>query len=91
LRVGAKSGSSFTWQSSVASIKTFKRGHIWKVGSSADIGMWKDHWIPTSPTRKIMTQRVQILLRTIDELIIPHLKSWDEPLYGLSFFKQMWK
>jgi hypothetical protein len=33
LKAGPKPGSSFTWQSIVAGIATFKRGHIWRVGN----------------------------------------------------------
>jgi hypothetical protein len=32
LSAGPKAGSSFTWQSLVAAIPTFKRGYIWRVG-----------------------------------------------------------
>ena len=32
LMAGPKKGTSFTWQSIVAGLQTFKRGHIWRVG-----------------------------------------------------------
>jgi hypothetical protein len=33
LKARPKTGSSFTWQSLVAAIPTFKRGYIWRVGN----------------------------------------------------------
>jgi hypothetical protein len=42
LKAGPKAGSSFTWQSLVAGIQTFKRGYIWRVGSGDLIQIWKD-------------------------------------------------
>jgi hypothetical protein len=33
LKAGPRAGSSFTWQSIVAGIQTFKRGCIWRVGN----------------------------------------------------------
>lgn len=47
LKAGPKKGSSFTWQSIVAGLQTFKRGHIWRVGTGAHIRIWDDR----SPTR----------------------------------------
>ena len=42
LQAGPKSGSSFTWQSIVAAIPTFKRGYIWRIGSGESINIWND-------------------------------------------------
>ena len=57
LNAGPKAGSSFTWQSIVAGIQTFKRGCIWRIGNGDSVDIWKDPWIPSSPNRKIMTPR----------------------------------
>jgi hypothetical protein len=80
LKSGPKRGSSFTWQSILEGLKTFKRGHIWRVGDGRNINIWSDHWIPTSASRKVTTNRGQCILRTVDELIDPHSGSWDEEL-----------
>jgi hypothetical protein len=39
LKAGPKAGSSFTWQSIVAGITTFKRGYIWRVSTGEKINM----------------------------------------------------
>ena len=80
LKASPKKGSSFTWQSIMAGLNTFKRGHIWRVGNGESINIWEDHWVPGSPSRMIITPRQQVILRTVDELIDPHTHDWDEQL-----------
>jgi hypothetical protein len=82
-----KSGSSYTWQSIVADLQTFKRGHIWRIGTGEKVNIWEDHWIPTSPTRKFYTSRGHIILRTVDELIGPITNNWDEELIRSLFIQ----
>jgi hypothetical protein len=85
LKAGPKKGSSFTWQSILEGLKTFKRGHIWRVGDGRNINIWSDHWIPSSASRKVETRRGQCILRTVDELINPHTGTWDEELINSIF------
>ena len=80
MRAGPKKGSSYTWQSIVDGIQTFKRGCIWRVGSGANIDIWNDPWIPSSVTRKPITQRGATMLSKVDELVNPHTGQWDEEL-----------
>ena len=80
LKVGPKKGSSYTWQSIVAGIQTFKRGCIWRVGSGAQIDIQHDPWIPSSVTRKVITNRGATILSKVDELINPYTGQWDEDL-----------
>jgi hypothetical protein len=82
-----KSGSSFTWQSIVAGLQTFKRGHIWRIGMGENVNIWEDHWIPSSPTRKVYTRRGHILLRTVNDLIDLATNSWDEELVRSIFLQ----
>jgi hypothetical protein len=42
LRAGPKAGSSFTWQSILSGLSTFKRGFIWRVGDGDSINIWTD-------------------------------------------------
>lgn len=55
LAAGSKKGASFTWQSIVAGIQTFKQGHMWRFGNGEKVNIWKGHWILSSPSRKILT------------------------------------
>lgn len=79
-QAGPKNGSSFTWQSIVACLQTFKRGHIWRVGSGSNINIWDDHWMPSSPSRKVISRKGFCLLNTVDEFINPWTGRWDEDL-----------
>jgi hypothetical protein len=85
LKAGPKKGSSFTWQSILEGLKTFKRGHIWRVGDGTKINIWTDHWIHTSASRKVVTDRGRCILRTVDELINPMTGTWDEDLIKYIF------
>jgi hypothetical protein len=80
LKAGPKAISSFTWQSIIAGIHTFKRGCIWRVGSGDIIDIWRDPWIPSSPNRKVMTPRGDCIVRKVDELIDPVSGTWDQAL-----------
>jgi hypothetical protein len=42
LRAELKKGALFTWQSLMAGMETFKRGHIWRVGNGDNINVWQD-------------------------------------------------
>jgi hypothetical protein len=85
LKAGPKKGSSFTWQSILEGLKTFKRGHIWRVGDGTKINIWTDHWIPTIASRKVVTDRGRCILRTVDELINPITGTWDDDLINSIF------
>jgi hypothetical protein len=75
-----KRGSSFTWQSTVAGLQNFKCGRIWRICDGTKINIWEDSWIPASPTKKMMTPRSNILVTTVNDLIDPMIRSWDEEL-----------
>ena len=80
LKAGPKANSSFTWQSILAGITTFKRGYIWRVGNGESINIWEDPWIPTSPSRKVISPRGQIVYSKVSELISSITGAWDEQL-----------
>jgi hypothetical protein len=75
-----KKGSSFTWQSIWFGLQTLKRGHIWRVGDGTDINIWSDAWFPSSPSRKVLTPRGNIVYTKVSELIDPDTRTWDEKL-----------
>jgi hypothetical protein len=72
--VVSKKGSSFTWQSIIAGVKTFKSGCIWRPGCGAT------HWIPTSATRKVSSPRGSYVLKRVEELTNPVIGFQDEEL-----------
>jgi ribonuclease HI len=80
LHAGPKAGSSFTWQSIVAGLATFKRGYIWRVGDGDSINIWNDPWIPSSRNRRILSPRGQSIYTKVCELISPISGQWDEEI-----------
>ena len=80
MQAGPKAGSSFTWQSIVAGLTTFKRGYIWRVGNGESINIWNDPWIPSRPSRKILSPRGASVYTRVSELINPMTGAWDEEL-----------
>jgi hypothetical protein len=80
LKAGPKSGSSFTWQSIVASIPTFKRGYVWRVGNGDKINILSDPWVPTSHDRRVTTTRGNAVVTKVSDLIDPYSGQWDESL-----------
>ena len=57
-----RKGSSFTWQSIMAGVKSLKNGYIWRVGNGQNIDIWRDAWILNCADRKIITPRSGNLL-----------------------------
>jgi hypothetical protein len=80
LKAGPKSGSSFTWQSILVGLNTFKCGYIWRVGDGESIDIRADPWIPSSPNRRILSPRGAAICTKVSELIFPITGSWDEDL-----------
>jgi hypothetical protein len=80
LKEGPKAGSSFTWQSIIAGLATFKRGYVWRVGNGKRIYIWQDPWIPSSPDRRITTPRGSTVYTKVSELIDPVTEQWDNEI-----------
>jgi hypothetical protein len=84
LKAGPKAGSSFTWQSILAGITTFKCDYIWRVSNGEKINIWSDPWIPSSPDRKVLSPRGGAVYTKVSDLIDPITAQWDsDPLYSL--------
>jgi hypothetical protein len=80
LKAGPKVGSSFTWQSILAGLTTFKRGYLWRVGTGEHIDIWRDPWIPSSPNLRILSPRGNTIITKVADLIDPTTEQWDEDL-----------
>jgi hypothetical protein len=61
-------------------VQTFKKGYIWRVGDGTQISIWSDPWVPSSPNRKVMTPRGNIILTKVSELMDEENGCWDEQL-----------
>jgi hypothetical protein len=63
-----EAGSSFTWQGIVAGLTTFWRGYIWRVGKGENINIYTDPWIPSTPNRKIIAPRGDVVYTKVSKL-----------------------
>jgi hypothetical protein len=84
LKARQKLGSSFTGQSILAGITTFKRGYIWRVGNGEKINIWSAPWIPSSPDRKVISPRSGAVYTRVSDLIEPITEQWTW-LYFIAF------
>ena len=80
LQATLKNGSSFTWQSIMKGLDTFKLGYIWRIGTGEHVNIWNHPWIPASPNRRVISNRGQTILSLVSELIDPITDTWDEDL-----------
>jgi hypothetical protein len=86
LHAELKKGASFTWQSLMAGMNTFKRGYIWRIGTGSDINIWQDPWLPNSPNGRVLTRRNNVIIDKVEDLIDPGTGSWDEQLLHDIFY-----
>lgn len=80
LEAERKNDISYTWRSILKGVQLLKKGIIWRVGTSSNINIWSDPWIPRGSTRKVITQRGRNLINKVNDLIDPATNSWDEGL-----------
>ena len=80
LEATLKSEASFTWKIIMKGLETFKLGYIWRIGTGANVNIWRDPWIPSSEDRKVITRRGQTVLSSVNDLIDPTSREWDEDL-----------
>ena len=59
------------------------------MGNGASIKIWTDPWVPTSPSRKVVTERGGTLIDKVSDLIDPLTGQWDEVLIGIYFLLWM--
>lgn len=71
----------------MAGVNLIRRGHIWRVGNGEKINIWKDAWIPQSPTKKVLTNRGSHLLSRVSDLIDPATGDWDVQLLHQTFWQ----
>ena len=80
MNTSLKKGSSFTWKSVMAGMKSLRNGYIWKVKNGQNIDIWRDAWISNCANRIIITSRRGNLLEKVSDLIDPVRNGWDEDL-----------
>ena len=78
LNARLSSNVSYTWRSICGSRQVLTDGLRWKVGSGTQVKVWKDAWLPSPSTFKVLSP-VSILSEdaTVDSLIDNDKMCWD--------------
>jgi hypothetical protein len=81
--------ASFTWRSIMWAQLVIEKGTRWRVGDGADIHIWKDRWLPSPTTFKVITP-VSGMLRDakVSELITQDPLCWNLPLIDSLFMER---
>lgn len=85
LQATLKNDASFTWQSIMKGLETFKLGYNWRIGTGERINIWSEPWVPASPDRRVISPRGHTVLTLVSDLIDPSTGQWDEGLLQTVF------
>ena len=77
---------SYVWRSLLAARETIERGSRWITGNGKKVNIWRDRWIPTPNTFKVVSPRCHIQgLDRVEQLIDKELGLWDAALVKSTF------
>ena len=72
---------SYVWRSILAAQEVVEKGFRWQVGNGCRIGIWRDKWLPTPSTHKVVSfPSVLPLDATVDVLIGAEAGVWKKEL-----------
>jgi hypothetical protein len=87
----AKLGSrpSFAWRSIFSSCDLLGEGLVWRVGNGEKIRIWKDKWLPSPSTFRVLSPLISLgPNETVSKLIDVQSKWWNIPLLESLFTKE---
>ena len=62
LNASLGSKPSYAWRSILQGLEVVKRGSCWRVGNGKLIHIWKDRWLPTPTTYKVVSPLVVLMI-----------------------------
>ena len=72
---------SHVWRSILVAQEVVKKGIEWQVGNGSRIEIWRDKWLPTSSTHKVVSPPLVLPLdATVDVLIDAEVGEWKREL-----------
>jgi hypothetical protein len=81
--------ASFTWRSIMWAQQVIEKGTRWRVGDGEDIQIWKDRWLPSPTTFKVITPVPGLLGDArVSELITQDPICWNIPLIDSLFMER---
>ena len=80
---------SYAWKSIFRGRDIIQRGAIWRIGSGEKINMWQQHWLPRKhPPRQPTCPLESFENHTVDSLIDPNTRKWNEELIDGLFVEE---
>ena len=80
---------SYAWKSILKGRDIIQRGAIWRIGSGENINMWQQHWLPRNyPPRQPTCPLESFENHTVDSLIDPNTRKWNEELIDGLFVEE---
>ena len=76
---------SYAWHSILASKDVVVSGSRWVVGNGEQIDIWKDRWLPTSDSFKVVSLRTTLESSKVAWLLDKETRSWDVSKVRSSF------
>ena len=72
---------SYTWRSILESRKIIEAGSRWRIGDGSKIHIWKDRWVPTPSTFRVVSPKNFLEEDAmVSELIDPVTHCWKSPV-----------
>ena len=72
---------SYTWKSILRGRDIIQRGKIWRIGSGEKINIWQQCWLPRKHPPWLLNCPLESFKNhTVDSLIDPVTRSWNEEL-----------
>ena len=69
---------SYAWRSILAAKEAVVKGSRWIIGNGESGNIWKDRWIPTPNSFKVVSPRTSILdSELVSDLIHRDVRAWD--------------
>ena len=76
---------SYVWRSLMASQKLVQHGLRWQIGNGFNVQVWKDKWLPSSSTYKVVSPR----LNSPADLRVSELIDSDNRCWNLHLLQQL--
>ena len=71
-------GPSYTWRSLMEAKSVVERGMRWNIGNGRSIDIWRDRWLPTPNSFKVINPKSQgSLVERVEHLLDSDRRAWD--------------
>ena len=70
--------TSYTWRSLMEPKSIVERGIRWSIGNGRSINVWRDRWLPTPKSFKVISSKSQgLMVERVEHLLGRDRRAWD--------------